>query len=93
MDRYSVLSFHGFHVTIDTGADISDSPLTPGRVIFNFDASDGHAVVARVDEVGTRWLAGLLDRDGSLFATVMDPDGNYVQIIQLSEARASMASA
>jgi hypothetical protein len=39
-----------------------------------------------------RWVAALEDRDGSLFATAADPDGNYVQIIQLSdEHRAAMA--
>jgi hypothetical protein len=34
----------------------------------------------------------LEDRGGSLFATAIDPDGNNVQIIQLSdEDRAAMA--
>jgi hypothetical protein len=43
--------------------------------------------------MGVAWLVELEDRDGSLFATAIDPDGNYVQIIQLSEAhRAVMAS-
>ena len=33
------------------------------------------------------------DRDGSLFGTLADPDGNAVQVIQLSpEARAAMAA-
>ena len=35
--------------------------------------------------LGSEWLAPLEDRDGSLFATAIDPDGNYVQLIQLSE--------
>lgn len=35
----------------------------------------------------------LEDRDGSWFATAIDPDGNYIQIIEFSEvARAEMES-
>jgi predicted enzyme related to lactoylglutathione lyase len=52
---------------------------------------DARAVVARMNDLGVTWLAELEDRDGSLFATAIDPDGNYVQIIELSEAhRAGM---
>jgi hypothetical protein len=53
--------------------------------------ADARAIVARLDDLGVSWLAAFEDRDGSLFATAIDPDGNYVQIIQLSEAhRAAM---
>jgi predicted enzyme related to lactoylglutathione lyase len=61
-------------------------------MILNFDVADARAIAARLDEMGVTWLAELEDRDGSLFATAIDPDGNYVQFIQLSdEARAAMA--
>jgi predicted enzyme related to lactoylglutathione lyase len=60
-------------------------------MIVNFDVPDARAVVARMNDLGVTWLAELEDRDGSLFATAIDPDGNYVQIIELSEAhRAGM---
>lgn len=62
-----------------------------GRVILNFEVPDACVVVARVSELGAAWLAELEDGDGSLFATAIDPDGTYVQIIQLSEEyRAAM---
>lgn len=78
----------------DTRSDISDTNPEPGRVILNFDVGDARAVTARLDGVGARWLAELEDREGSLFATAIDPDGNYVQIIQLSdEHRAAMQQA
>ncbi len=93
MDQYYVLKFGTFYVLIDTRDDIGDRNPEPGRVIFNFDVEDARAVTARLDELGTTWLAELEDREGSLFATAIDPDGNYVQIIQLSdEARAAMAT-
>ncbi|NBE95067.1 VOC family protein [Nonomuraea sp. KC401] len=86
-----VLKYGGFHLLIDTRADIADKNAEPGRVILNFDVADARAVVARMEGLGVTWLAELEDRDGSLFATAIDPDGNYVQIIQLSEAhRAAM---
>jgi predicted enzyme related to lactoylglutathione lyase len=91
VDRYRVLEFGGFHVLIDSRADVTDKNPEPGRVILNFDVADARAVVARLDGLGASWLAELEDRDGSLFATAIDPDGNYVQIIQLSEEhRAAM---
>lgn len=94
MDQYHVLKFGTFYVLIDTRDDIGKRNPEPARVILNFDVEDAHAVVARLNELGTTWLAELEDRDGSLFAAAIDPDGNYVQIIQLSEeARAAMAAA
>jgi predicted enzyme related to lactoylglutathione lyase len=91
VDSYRVLAFGGFHVLIDRRDDISDTSPEPGRIILNFDVADARAVALRLDDLGSTWLAELEDRDGSLFATAIDPDGNYVQIIQISdEHRAAM---
>jgi hypothetical protein len=92
VDQYRILTFGEVHLVIDTRSDIGDRNPEPGRVILNFDVDDARAVAARLDEMGVSWLSGLEDRDSSLFGTAIDPDGNYVQIIQLSEeARAAMA--
>jgi predicted enzyme related to lactoylglutathione lyase len=92
VDQDRLLKFGDFYVLIDSRSDITDKNPEPGRMILNFDVDDARAVAARLDEMGVSWVAALEDRDGSLFATVTDPDGNYVQIIQLSEeARAAMA--
>jgi predicted enzyme related to lactoylglutathione lyase len=85
VDGYRVLKFGGFYVLIDGRTDIADKNPEPARVILNFDVAKAHAVVARLNDLGAPWLAELQDRGGSLFATAIDPDGNYVQIIQLSE--------
>ncbi|NRQ36312.1 VOC family protein [Nonomuraea sp. NN258] len=91
VNGYGVLKFGPFHLLIDTRADVADKNPEPGRVILNFDVADARAIAARMTELGVQWLAELEDRDGSLFATAVDPDGNYVQIIQLSEEhRAAM---
>ncbi|MCF6469263.1 VOC family protein [Nonomuraea sp. MG754425] len=86
VNGYRVLNFGGFYLFIDTRADVGAQNPEPGRVILNFDVEDARAVAARMEREGTKWLAEIEDRDGSLFATAIDPDGNYVQIIQLSEA-------
>ncbi|GAA3738799.1 putative enzyme related to lactoylglutathione lyase [Spinactinospora alkalitolerans] len=91
VDSYRVLKFGGFHLLIDSREDIGGGNPEPGRMIVNFDVTDVRAIAERLDGMGTRWLAEIEDRDGSLFATAIDPDGNYVQFIQLSEEhRAAM---
>ena len=92
VDQYKVLTFGGFHMLIDSRDDVSATNPEPGRIVLNFDVADARAAVARLNDLGTRWVSELEDRDGSLFATATDPDGNYVQLIQLSEEhRAAMA--
>ena len=93
MDGYRVLRFGAFHLLIDRRQDVGPKAGDPARMILNFDVEDARAVAARMDERGTQWLAPLEDREGSLFGTAIDPDGNYVQLIQLSEEhRAEMES-
>ncbi|MEC3892035.1 VOC family protein [Nocardiopsis sp. LDBS1602] len=85
MDAYRVLRFGTFHLLIDHRDDVGPKAADATRMILNFDVGDARAVAARMDELDTEWVAPLEDREGSLFATAKDPDGNYVQIIQLSE--------
>ncbi|RVX46313.1 putative enzyme related to lactoylglutathione lyase [Nonomuraea polychroma] len=85
VNGYGVLKFGEFFLFIDSRDDVADKNPEPGRVILNFDVDDAQAVAARMERAGVTWLAELEDRDGSFFATAIDPDGNYVQIIQLSE--------
>jgi predicted enzyme related to lactoylglutathione lyase len=93
VDGYRVLRFGHVHLLIDRRSDVGAKAAEPARTILNFDVGDARAVAARMDAAGTAWAAPLEDRDGSLFATALDPDGNYVQIIQLSdEHRAGMES-
>jgi predicted enzyme related to lactoylglutathione lyase len=91
---YRMLKFGEFYVMIDSRNDIGAANPEPGRLILNFDVTDARATAARIDDLGANWIAPLEDRDGSLFGTAIDPDGNYVQIIELSEAhKAEMAEA
>lgn len=90
---YRMLRYGAFHLMIDQRDDVGAANPEPGRMILNFDVDDARSVVARLDDMGVSWLAPLEDRDGSLFATAIDPDGNYVQLIQISpEHQAQLAA-
>ena len=80
---YRVLTFGGFAILIDQRDDVDGPNPQPGRAILNFEVADARAVVRRLDELGATWKAELEEREPGLFATALDPDGNYVQIIQL----------
>jgi catechol 2,3-dioxygenase-like lactoylglutathione lyase family enzyme len=80
---YRILTFGGFTILIDHRDDISGANPQPARAILNFEVADARAVVRRLDGMGVQWKAELEEREPGLFATAIDPDGNYVQIIQL----------
>jgi predicted enzyme related to lactoylglutathione lyase len=80
---YRVLTFGGFTILIDRRDDITGPNPQPARTIFNFEVADAIAVARRLDGMGVAWKAELEERAPGLFATVIDPDGNYLQIIQL----------
>jgi predicted enzyme related to lactoylglutathione lyase len=84
-DPYHILGYGGFYLFLDSRDDVGPKTAEPGRVLLNFEVDDARDTVTRIDQLGTEWLAPLEDREGSLFATAIDPDGNYVQVIQLSE--------
>jgi len=81
---YRILGYGGFYLFIDGREDVQATHPDPARTLLNFDVDDARAVAARMEAAGSTWVAPLEDRDGSLFATAQDPDGNYVQVIQLS---------
>jgi predicted enzyme related to lactoylglutathione lyase len=92
MGDYRVLGYAGgVYLMIDPRDDVADAHPDPARTILNLGVDDVRAFAARVDELGGRWVAPVEERDGSVFATAQDPDGNYVQAVQLGDReRASM---
>jgi predicted enzyme related to lactoylglutathione lyase len=77
--------FGNTSLLIDGRSDVAETSPDPGRVILNFHVDDARATAARLDRLGVTWLVELEERDGGLFGTLVDPDGNYVQIIELRE--------
>ena len=84
-DDRGFLTFGSVGVLVDGRDDLGAATAEPGRVIVNFHVEDGRAVAAHLDSLGVTWLVPLEERDPGWFATLVDPDGNYVQIIQLKQ--------
>jgi predicted enzyme related to lactoylglutathione lyase len=73
-------------VLVDRRDDVADRCVEPGRVILNLHVDDARATVAHLDAIGVTWLAELELRGDVWFATLVDPDGNCVQVIELTDA-------
>ncbi len=81
-DADGLLAF-GLGVLIDGRDDVGPVTSEPGRVILNHHVPDIHAAAARLESMNVTWIAEVEFRDAGLwFATVADPDGNHVQLIE-----------
>jgi hypothetical protein len=87
-DADDFLPFGNVGVLIESRADVSATSPEPGRVIINLHVEDARASAELLDSLGVSWVAGLEYREpaGAWFGTAADPDGNYVQIIELTDA-------
>jgi hypothetical protein len=87
-DQDGFLPFGQVDVLIDGRDDVADRTVEPGRVILNVHVADANQSARRLDEMGVSWVAPLEYREGAgaWFGTVLDPDGNYLQIIELTDA-------
>jgi catechol 2,3-dioxygenase-like lactoylglutathione lyase family enzyme len=73
---------------IDGREDVAVETAEPARVILNLHVADAQGTARHLDSLGVTWIADLEYRDaaGAWFGTVLDPDGNYLQIIELTPA-------
>ncbi|WP_340538864.1 VOC family protein [Nocardioides sp. GXZ039] len=82
---YRVVELDGFYLMFDQRDDVSGANPGGARAILNVEVDDPTATAARLDGLGARWVSPLEDRDGSCFGTLQDPDGNWLQILRLSD--------
>jgi predicted enzyme related to lactoylglutathione lyase len=75
-------------VLMDKRDDVAERTVEPGRVILNYHVTDIQAHRRHLDELGVEWVSDVEYRadGGAWFGTVADPDGNYVQLIELTPA-------
>lgn len=85
-DDDGFIRFGEVSLLIDGRGDVAAANPEPGRVILNFHVADARAAAAHLDAVGVSWVVEVEPREDGLFATAIDPDGNYVQIIELNDA-------
>ena len=84
-DQFGFIGLGGFGVLPDRREDVAAANPEPGRFVLNLDVPDAEAAVERVERAGTTWIAPHEQREAGAFATFTDPDGNYLQVIQLNE--------
>jgi catechol 2,3-dioxygenase-like lactoylglutathione lyase family enzyme len=85
-DPDGFLHFGPMTVLIDGRADVAAATIEPGRVILNYTVPDLAQVVRALDAHDVTWVspAEYREQGGAWFATLEDPDGNYVQLIELT---------
>lgn len=74
--------FGSVAVLFERRDDVSAGNGEPGRHIVNFHVPDAVAHANRLASLGVEWLVPVEEREAGWFGTLLDPDGNYVQIIQ-----------
>ena len=83
VDGYGNLDLGGFGLLIEQRDDVAATTVEPGRVVINFAVEDIQAAAAHLRTLDVEWLVEPEDRGVGWFATMIDPDGNYVQLIQM----------
>ncbi|MFL6075138.1 MAG: VOC family protein [Mycobacteriales bacterium] len=75
---------HG-RLIFDRRDDLAAATLEPGRVLVNLHVQDFDATEAHLRELGVTWIRTRSSIPAGTLATVADPDGNYVQIVQVDQ--------
>ncbi|MEU9804100.1 VOC family protein [Streptomyces sp. NPDC051000] len=70
-------------IGFDRRDDVADKAAEPGRHLINITVRDIRAAEKHLDSLGVTWVRPVEDVGGGwIFSTVLDPVGNYLQILQ-----------
>ncbi|MFJ1787718.1 VOC family protein [Streptomyces anulatus] len=73
----------GAIIGFDERDDVADKAAEPGRQLINLTVRDIRAAEKHLDTLGVTWVRPVEDTgDGWFFSTIVDPVGNYLQILQ-----------
>ncbi len=72
----------------DRRADVAARNAEPGRVLVNLYVDDLEAVAARLAGLDVEWIRPVEPFPPGRIGTIRDPDGNYVQVIELARRSA-----
>lgn len=85
-DANGVLDFGSAGVLIDK-RDVAARASEPGRVILTFAVDDIAAAEARLIDHEVTWIREVESTPLGEIGTIVDPDGNYVQVMQPARRR------
>ncbi|MFE7333618.1 VOC family protein [Streptomyces griseus] len=73
----------GAIIGFDERDDVADKAAEPGRHLINITVRDIRAAERHLDSRGVTWVRPVEDvGEGWFFSTIVDPVGNYLQILQ-----------
>ncbi|MFN8508206.1 MAG: VOC family protein [Dehalococcoidia bacterium] len=79
----------GVAITFDGHSEISGPAKEPARYLVNFFVDDAAAETERIEKAGVSCIRRLGQEFwGGIISTFVDPDGNYVQVIEYREPQA-----
>jgi predicted enzyme related to lactoylglutathione lyase len=78
--------FGAVQLFIEPHSEVSGPTKEPARVLINLDVDDCRGLGRHLEGMGARFVREVEQEPFGLIATVADPDGNYVQIIQWGAA-------
>jgi predicted enzyme related to lactoylglutathione lyase len=84
-DADGFLRFGDVGVLVDGRDDVAARNPEPGRVIVNFHVDDARAMARRLADAGATIVVEPEWRGEAWFVTALDPDGNTLQAIELSD--------
>lgn len=88
-DRDGFVSFqwgtspHDMRLTVTVHSQVTGPAIDPARYLLNLGVDDIEAVAQRIAAAGGTFVRQpVKERWGGWIATMVDPDGNYVQLMQ-----------
>ncbi|MGY5000391.1 VOC family protein [Streptomyces griseus] len=77
----------GAIIGFDERDDVADKAAEPGRQMINITVRDVRAAEKHLNSLGVTWVRPVEEVGGGwYFSTIVDPVGNYLQILQGPEA-------
>lgn len=80
-DNDGVLDFGGIQLVIDR-RDVAARAVEPGRMIITFAVDDIETTESRLIDHEVTWVREVEPTPLGRIGTLVDPDGNYVQVMQ-----------
>ncbi|MGW1296586.1 VOC family protein [Streptomyces sp. NPDC002533] len=77
----------GAIIGFDERDDVADKAAEPGRQMINITVRDVRAAERHLNTLGVTWVRPVEEVGGGwFFSTIVDPVGNYLQILQGPES-------
>ena len=86
VDADGALDFAGTRVAIDK-REVAERASEPGRMILTFAVDDINAAEARLIDHEVTWIREVETTPIGRIGTLVDPDGNYVSVMETARRR------